>query len=66
MEYTTPMDEIYAVRQKISAFYNHDPHSYFKAMVERQKEHARQGRVYWGYNAAGELAPIPLETMLAR
>ena len=66
MEYATPMDEIHAVRQKISAAYNHNPHLYFKAVVERQKERARQGRVYWGYNAAGELAPLPVEVMLAR
>ena len=66
MEYATPMDEIYAVRQKISASYNHDPHSYFKAIVERQKERARQGHVYWGYNGAAELAPLTMEAMLAR
>ena len=55
----SPIDEIYRIRQEISARYDHDPHKLFIAMVAKQKERARQGRVYWGYNADGVLAPLP-------
>ena len=61
--FETPIDEIYWIRQKISAEYDHDPHKYFLAMVEQQKQRAREGQVYWGYNAAGELAPLPMEAI---
>jgi len=54
----SPIDEIYRIRQEISAQYDHDPDKLFNAMVAKQKERARQGHVYWGYNAAGELAPL--------
>lgn len=59
----SPIDEIYRIRQEISAQYDHDPDKLFNAMVEKQKERARQGQVYWGYNAAGELAPLPMEVV---
>lgn len=62
----SPIDEIYRIRQEISAQYDHDPQKLFVAMVAKQKERARQGQVYWGYNAAGELVPLPLETVLSR
>ena len=62
----SPIDEVYRVRQEISAQYDHDPQKLFVAMVAKQKERARHGQVYWGYNAAGELAPLPLETVLSR
>jgi hypothetical protein len=55
----SPIDEIYRIRQEISARYDHDPHKLFIAMVAKQKERARQGQVYWGYNADGVLAPLP-------
>ena len=59
----SPIDEIYRIRQEISAQYDHDPHKLFVAMVEKQKERARQGQVFWGYNDAGELAPLPMEAV---
>ena len=62
----SPIDEIYRIRQEISAQYDHDPDKLYHAMVAKQKERARQGQVYWGYNAAGELAPLPMEAILAR
>ena len=55
----SPIDEIYRIRHEISAQYDHDPHKLFVAMVAKQKERARQGQVYWGYNADGVLAPLP-------
>ena len=61
--YDPVLEEIYRIRQKISAEYDHDPHKYFLAMVERQKQRAREGQVYLGYNAAGELAPLPMEAI---
>ena len=62
----SPIDEIYRIRQEISAQYDHDPYKLYCAVLEEQRERARHGQVYWGYNAAGELAPLPLETVLAR
>lgn len=61
--FDTPIDEIYWIRQQISAEYDHDPHKYFLAMVEEQKRLAREGQVFWGYNADGELAPLPMEAI---
>lgn len=61
--YDPVLEEIYRIRQKISAEYDHDPHKYFLAMVEQQKQRAREGQVYWGYNAASELAPLPMEAI---
>ena len=55
----SPIDEIYRIRQEISARYDHDPHKLFVAMIAKQKERARQGQVYWGYNADGVLPPLP-------
>ena len=63
MEYESPIEEIYAVRQKISAKYNHNSQKYFRAIVEEQKKRAKQGQVYWGFNASGELVPLPLEAI---
>lgn len=57
----SPIDEIYRIRHEISAQYDHDPHKLFVAMVAKQRERARQGQVFWGYNAAGELAPLSTE-----
>ena len=59
----TPIDEIYRIRQEISAAYDHAPHKLFLAVVEQQKQCAREGQVYWGYNADGELAPLPMEAI---
>ena len=61
--FETPIDEIYRIRQEISATYDHDPHKLFLAVVEQQKQCARKGQVYWGYNADGELAPLPMEAI---
>ena len=61
--YDPVLDEIYRIRQEISAAYDHDPHKLFLAMVEQQKQRAREGQIYWGYNAAGELAPLPKEAI---
>lgn len=61
--FETPIDEIYRIRQEISAAYDHDPHKLFLAVVEQQKQRAREGQVYWGYNADGELAPLPTEAI---
>ena len=55
----SPIDEIYRIRQEISAQYDHDPHKLYCAVLEDQRERARQGQVYWGYNADGVLAPLP-------
>ena len=55
----SPIDEIYRIRQEISAQYDHDPHKLYCAVLEEQKERARHGQVYWGYNADGVLAPLP-------
>lgn len=62
--FETPIDEIYRIRQQISAEYDHDPHKLFLAVIEQQKQCVREGQVYWGYNAAGELAPLPKEAIL--
>ena len=62
----TPIDEIYRIRQEISAAYDHDPHKLFIAVVEQQKQRAREGQVYWGYNDAGELAPLPMEAICGK
>ena len=63
MEYESPIEEIYAVRQKISAKYNHNSQEYFRAIVEEQEKRAKQGQVYWGFNTSGELASLPLEAI---
>lgn len=63
MEYDSPIEEIYAIRQKISAEYEHDPDKLFRAVVEQQKRQVSEGRVYWGFNADGELAPLPKEAI---
>ena len=55
----SPIDEIYRIRQEISAQYDHDPYKLYCAVLEDQRERARQGQVYWGYNADGVLAPLP-------
>lgn len=55
----SPIDEIYRIRQEISAQYDHDLHKLYCAVLEEQRERARQGQVYWGYNADGVLAPLP-------
>ena len=60
-EFTLP--KTYGIRQEISAAYDHDPHKLFLAVVEQQKQCARKGQVYWGYNADGELAPLPMEAI---
>ena len=62
----SPIEEIYRIRREISAQYDHDPYKLYCAVVQEQRERARQGHVYWGYNAAGELAPLTMEAMLAR
>lgn len=64
--FDTPIDEIYRIRQMISAEYDHDPHKLFLAVVEQQKQRALEGQVYWGYNDAGELAPLPMEAICGK
>ncbi len=64
--FDTPIDEIYRIRQQISAQHDHDPHRFHLAMVEEQKRLAREGQVFWGYNEAGELAPLPMEAICGR
>lgn len=59
----SPIDEIYRIRQEISAQYDHDPYKLYCAVVQDQRERARQGQVFWGYNAAGELAPLSKEAV---
>jgi len=59
----SPIEEIYRIRREISAQYDHDPDKLYRAMVAKQRERARQGHVFWGYNAAGELAPLPMEAV---
>ncbi len=41
-----PMDEIYAIRAKISAHYGHDPNLYFAAMLEKHKDDEAKGIKY--------------------
>ena len=66
----SPIEEIYRIRHKVSAMFDHDPDNLHKAMVARQRELAREGLVFWGFNAAGELAPLSesasCATLLAR
>lgn len=62
-QFETPIDEIYRIRQEISASYGHDPKIFFQAMREKQREDVRNGQVVWGYNAAGELAPLQSEAI---
>ena len=59
----SPIDEVYRIRQEISAQYDHDPYKLYCAVVQEQRERARQGQVFWGYNDAGELAPLPMEAV---
>jgi len=59
----SPIEEVYRIRREISAQYDHDPDKLYRAMVKKQRERARQGHVFWGYNAAGELAPLPAEAV---
>jgi hypothetical protein len=54
----TPLDEIYRIRQEISAQYGHSPEKLYLAMVSDQREQARKGQVFWGYNADGVLVPL--------
>ncbi|MGN0846011.1 MAG: hypothetical protein ACI4RA_01345 [Kiritimatiellia bacterium] len=58
-----PMEEVYAVRRKISERYGHNPDCYYQAMTERQNRSRAEGRVYWGYNEAGELAPLAVSAV---
>ena len=57
----TPIDEIYRIRQEISAQYGHDPEKLYFAMVSDQRKQATKGQVFWGYNADGILAPLHAE-----
>jgi len=61
--YDPVLEEIYRIRQEISAACDHNPHKFFLAVVEQQKRRAREGQVYWGYNDAGELTPLPMEAI---
>ena len=42
--FTDPIDEIYAIRQRISARYGHDPLRLSEAMIEHQRISAARGR----------------------
>lgn len=57
----SPIDEIYRIRQEISAQYGHDPEKLYFAMVSDQRKQATKGQVFWGYNADGILAPLRAE-----
>ena len=41
--YNSVLEEIYRIRLEISAAYDHDPHKLFLAVVEQQKQRAREG-----------------------
>lgn len=60
------MDEIYRIRQEISAQYDHDSHKLYCAVLEEQRKRAHQGLVFWGYNATGELAPLAMEAVCGK
>ena len=44
--YDPIMEEIYAVRRRISARYGHDIHRYIEAMRAKQREEEAKGRKY--------------------
>ena len=44
--YDDPIDEIYAIRRKISEQYGHDVNCYFDAMIARQSESESQGTAF--------------------
>ena len=44
--YDDPIDEIYAIRRKISEQYGHDVNCYFDAMIARQSESKSQGAAF--------------------
>ena len=56
-----PIDEIYRIRQEISTQYGHDPEKLYLAMVSDQRQQVSKGRLFWGYNAEGILAPLRAE-----
>lgn len=62
-ECKNPIEEIHRIRQEISAAYGHDPEKLNHAVVEQQKQCVREGQVFWGYNEAGELAPLPKDSI---
>ena len=45
-DYDDPIDEIYAIRRKISEQYGHDVNCYFDAMIARQSESESQGTAF--------------------
>ena len=45
-DYDDPIDEIYAIRRKISEQYGHDVNRYFDAMIARQSESESQGAAF--------------------
>ena len=55
----TPIDEIYRIRRMVSAEFCNDPDKLFRAVSEQQKQDIRDGQVFWGFDDAGKLAPIP-------
>lgn len=59
----SPIEEIYRIRQEISAQYGHDPYKLYCAVLKEQCERARQGQIFWGYDDSGELVPLPTQTM---
>ena len=60
-----PIEEIYAIRQRISARYDHDPDRLFQAMVERQKIAVAQGRKVVSF-ASPAYPSIPADTGVLR
>ena len=44
--YDDPIDEIYAIRRKISEQYGHDVNCYFDAMIARQSESESHGAAF--------------------
>lgn len=59
----SPIEEIYRIRQEISAQYGHDPYKLYCAVLDDQRARARNGQIYWGYNVAGKLVPLQTESM---
>lgn len=41
-------------REPVASWQATSRHKLFLAVMEQQKQRAREGQVYWGYNAAGE------------
>ncbi len=54
--HSDPIDEIYAIRRRISARYGHDARKLSDAMIERQRASAAQGRKVVNFATTGHPA----------